>query len=156
MTPLHDHSKPQARRQRVLALTPRDQLEARWATLGIRAAYRCVRGPETGMAMLRGRMGGTGNAFHLGEMTLTRASVALDDSAGNDALLGHGWVRGRDHRHAELIALVAACAQREAWTRRIDSELVEPLEEALETRRAEASRLAAATRVDFFTLVRGE
>lgn len=156
MTHLPDQRKPQARRQRVLALTPRDQLEARWATLGIRAAYRCVRGPETGMAMLRGRMGGTGRAFHLGEMTLTRASVALDDGAGDDASLGHGWVRGRDRRHAELIALVDACAQCETWARRIDDELIAPLEEALEARRAEASRLAAATRVDFFTLVRGE
>ncbi|WP_111415573.1 phosphonate C-P lyase system protein PhnG [Billgrantia lactosivorans] len=156
MTHLHDPSRPRVRRQRVLALSSREQIETRWDTLGIRAAHRCVRGPETGMAMLRGRMGGTGRAFNLGEMTLTRASVVLDDEAPTAGALGHGWVRGRDHRHAELIALVDACAQHEAWARRIDSELIAPLEEALELSRALAAREAAATRVDFFTLVRGE
>lgn len=156
MTSWHDPGKPRVRRQRVLALSPREQIEARWAALGIHATHRCVRGPEVGMAMLRGRMGGTGRAFNLGEMTLTRASVALDDETLTTGVLGHGWVRGRDRRHAELIALIDACAHCAAWTRRIDEELVAPLEEALEARRAEASRQAAATRVDFFTLVRGE
>lgn len=148
-------------RQRVLALTPRDRLEAQWASLGVHENHRCVRGPETGMAMVRGRMGGTGNAFNLGEMTLTRASVALeDDTSGGGSLgsglLGHGWVRGRDHRHAELIALIDACAQRDALRERIDAELVEPLAAELASRDAEASRAAAATRVNFFTMVRGE
>lgn len=156
MTPLHDQSRPPVRRQRVLALSPREQIEMRWATLGIRTNHRCVRGPETGMAMLRGRMGGTGRAFNLGEMTLTRASVALGDEAPVAGALGHGWVRGRDRGHAELIALIDACAQHEAWARRIDSELIAPLEDALEARHTEAECQAAATRVDFFTLVRGE
>ncbi|WP_031217770.1 phosphonate C-P lyase system protein PhnG, partial [Halomonas sp. PBN3] len=84
-----------ARRQRILALTPRERLTEQWARLGITPDYRCVRGPEVGMAMVRGRMGGTGNAFNLGEMTLTRASVQLmNDSVTTDAdkELGHGWV----------------------------------------------------------------
>ncbi len=145
-----------AERQRVLALTPRERLEARWAALALAADYRCVRGPETGMAMVRGRMGGTGNAFNLGEMTLSRASVALDDGAPDGGPLGHGWVAGRDHRHAELIALVDACAQRPDWAARIDAELIDPLAASLAEDREAASRTAAATRVDFFTLVRGE
>lgn len=156
MTHSPQSSQPQVHRQRVLALSPREQIETRWATLGIRAAHRCVRGPEIGMAMLRGRMGGTGRAFSLGEMTLTRASVVLDNDSPAGAALGHGWVRGRDRRHAELIALIDACAQHGAWARRIDSELIAPLTEALEARRRQAAREAAATRVDFFTLVRGE
>ncbi|WP_234275033.1 phosphonate C-P lyase system protein PhnG [Billgrantia zhangzhouensis] len=156
MISLQDRRMSQARRQRVLALSLRQQIETRWATLGIRVAHRCVRGPETGMAMLRGRMGGTGRAFNLGEMTLTRASVVLDEASPAAGALGHGWVRGRDRRHAELIALIDACAQHEAWARHIDSELIAPLEDALEARRGEAARDTAATRVDFFTLVRGE
>lgn len=100
MTPMQRH--------RLLALTPFERLAQGWQSLGIQARHRCVRGPETGMAMVRGRMGGSGSAFNLGEMTLTRASVALDDGS-----LGHGWVRGRDKAHAELIALVdALCATR--------------------------------------------
>lgn len=150
-----------SQRQRILALTSRVRLEAQWASLGVHESHRCVRGPETGMAMVRGRMGGTGNAFNLGEMTLTRASVVLDDGppdggSPSSGLLGHGWVRGRDHRHAELIALIDACTQRDVLRERIDAELVAPLTAELASRDAEASRTAAATRVDFFTMVRGE
>lgn len=148
-----------ARRQRILALTPRKRLAEQWARLGITPDYRCVRGPEVGMAMVRGRMGGTGNAFNLGEMTLTRASVQLmNDSVATDAdtELGHGWVKGRDTRHAELIALVDACAKRRDWQADIEEGLVAPLEQALDAERHEQARRAAATRVDFFTMVRGE
>lgn len=143
-------------RQRVLALTPCDRLEAVWAALEIHESHRCVRGPQTGMAMLRGRMGGTGNAFNLGEMTMTRASVVLDDGTPGGGPLGHGWVRGRDHRHAELIALIDACAQHECYRERIDSQLIAPLHDERQAREQCASRDTAATRVDFFTLVRGE
>lgn len=143
-------------RQRVLALTPRDRLETAWAALEIRETHRCVRGPQTGMVMVRGRMGGTGNAFNLGEMTLTRASVSLDDGTPGGGPLGHGWVSGRDHRHAELIALIDACAQNEPLRERIDNELIAPLHDERQAREQRASRDAAATRVDFFTMVRGE
>ncbi|HSP58121.1 MAG TPA: phosphonate C-P lyase system protein PhnG [Halomonas sp.] len=146
----------QTRRQRILALTPCDRLEAAWARLAIAADYRCIRGPQTGMAMVRGRMGGTGNAFNLGEMTLSRASVVLKDGTPGAGSLGHGWVSGRDHRHAELIALADACSQCPEWAGRIEDDLVAPLEEALKTEREARSRTAAATRVDFFTMARGE
>ena len=148
-----------ARRQRILALTPRERLAEQWARLGITPDYSCVRGPEVGMAMVRGRMGGTGNAFNLGEMTLTRASVQLmNDGVATDAdtELGHGWVKGRDTRHAELIAVVDACAKRREWQADIEEGLVAPLEQALDAERHEQARRAAATRVDFFTMVRGE
>lgn len=145
-----------ARRQRILALTPRERLAEHWARLGIVPDYRFVRGPETGMAMVRGRMGGSGKAFNLGEMTLTRASVALDDDTPGGGPLGHGWVKGRDAHHAELIALADACAQHDDWRERIDAELVVPLEAALHAERQAHERRAAATRVDFFTMVRGE
>ncbi|WP_110650518.1 phosphonate C-P lyase system protein PhnG [Salinicola peritrichatus] len=138
-------------RQRLLALSTRERIEACWSTLGELPRHRCVRGPETGMAMLRGRMGGTGRAFHLGEMTLTRASVALDDGT-----LGHGWVRGRDHRHAELIALCDALAQHTEWQPRLERDVLAPLAEELTARQRRDAATAAATRVDFFTLVRGE
>ncbi|MBA2779341.1 phosphonate C-P lyase system protein PhnG [Billgrantia kenyensis] len=144
------------RRQRILALTPWERLAEHWERLGIRPGYRCVRGPEVGMAMVRGRMGGTGRAFNLGEMTLTRASVQLTDEVVPDAPLGHGWVKGRHARHAELIALVDACAQRGDWAVAIDEGLVAPLDAALAVERDAHGRQAAATRVDFFTLVRGE
>lgn len=151
----HECTSPE-HRHRILALTPFTRLSEGWQTLGIRVGHRRVRGPETGMAMVRGRMGGSGNAFNLGEMTLTRASVALDDGTPGGGALGHGWVAGRGREHAELIALIDACAREERWARRIDSELIEPLSRVLVAEHAQNSRQAAATRVDFFTMVRGE
>ncbi|WP_110707297.1 phosphonate C-P lyase system protein PhnG [Salinicola sp. CR57] len=138
-------------RQRLLALSSRQHIEARWGALGRLPSHRCLRGPETGMAMLKGRIGATGNAFHLGEMTLTRASVALDDGT-----VGHGWVRGRDHRHAELIALADAVAQHAAWQEALETQVLAPLADELAARQRRDAATAAATRVDFFTLVRGE
>jgi len=142
-------------RQQLLALSTRQQIESCWTTLDTLLRdfppHRCVRGPETGMAMLKGRTGGTGNAFHLGEMTLTRASVALDDGT-----VGHGWVRGRDHRHAELIALADAVAQHAEWQEALETQVLAPLVEELAERQRGDAATAAATRVDFFTLVRGE
>jgi alpha-D-ribose 1-methylphosphonate 5-triphosphate synthase subunit PhnG len=143
-------------RHRILALTPFTRLSEGWETLGIQVGHRRVRGPETGMAMVRGRMGGSGNLFNLGEMTLTRVSVALDDDTPGGGALGHGWVAGRECEHAELIALIDACARQQRWARHIDSELIKPLSQTLAAEHAENSREAAATRVDFFTMVRGE
>lgn len=140
-----------AERQRILALSPRDQIESCWQTLGEVPSHQYLRQPETGMAMLRGRIGGTGRAFNFGEMTLTRASVRLADGT-----LGHGWVRGRDARHAELIALSDALSQLTQWQLALEENVIQPLGAALAQRRRQVAEKAAATRVDFFTMVRGE
>ena len=110
--------------------------------------YTLLRRPETGLVMVRGRAGGDGRRFNLGEMTLTRCSVRLDGGA-----VGHSYIAGRDRRHAELAALADALLQQDA----IDPEaLITPLAAAQQRRREEASAKSAETRVDFFTLVRGE
>ena len=66
---------------------------------------RCefLRRPETGLVMLRGRAGGTGQAFNLGEASVTRCSVRLSDGQ-----VGTGYVLGRDQRKAELVAVLAS------------------------------------------------
>ncbi|ANF57359.1 phosphonate C-P lyase system protein PhnG [Halotalea alkalilenta] len=146
-------SAARAQRQRLMALTPYPALREAWRALDIDPVHRRVRGPESGMAMVRGRVGGEGRAFNLGEMTMCRASVALDDEAG-DAALGHAWLAGRDHRQVELMALIDACAQRPTLAARIERELMAPLAAALARRRELESRKVAATRVEFFTLAR--
>ena len=50
-----------------------------------------IRAPEIGAVMVRGRVGGAGDAFNLGEMTVTRCSLRLACGA-----VGHGYVQGRD------------------------------------------------------------
>lgn len=110
-----------------------------------------VRGPEVGLVMLRGRTGGGGAAFNLGEASVVRATVRL--ASGE---VGHAVVLGRDADHARRAAHLDAAWQRPEWRARIEAIIIAPglaAEAAHDIRRAEETE---ATRVDFFTLVRGE
>jgi alpha-D-ribose 1-methylphosphonate 5-triphosphate synthase subunit PhnG len=112
--------------------------------------HEVLRAPEVGAVMVQGRIGGTGAAFNLGEMTVTRCSVRLQAGA-----VGHAWVQGRNPAHALRAAVADALLQTDAASSILE-QVVQPLiEEAAATRSARA-RKAAATRVEFFTMVRGE
>ncbi len=131
----------------ILARARTPDLEALWDALEPPPAYGRARGPETGLVMVRGRAGGVGQRFNLGEMTLTRCVVRLD---GGPA--GHAYVAGRDARHAELAAVFDALLR----DGRMDPAVIDRLAaEQVERRDARAAK-TAATRVDFFTMVRGE
>jgi alpha-D-ribose 1-methylphosphonate 5-triphosphate synthase subunit PhnG len=135
----------------VLALATTAELEACWAALGAPPRYTWLRRPEAGLVMVRGRAGGTGARFNLGEMTVTRCTVRLDDGT-----LGHAWIGGRDPRHAELAAVLDALLQDGARGPGLLETVVEPLARAQAARRTAARERAAASRVEFFTMVRGE
>lgn len=110
-----------------------------------------VRGPEVGLVMVRGRIGGGGAPFNLGEASVTRASVRLPSGE-----LGHAVILGRDPAKAALVAHCDALGQTAEWQRVVDAQIVAPsLAEANERRRKRAEE-TAATRVEFFTMVRGE
>lgn len=109
-----------------------------------------LRPAQTGLYMLRGRIGGTGPQFNFGEITVTRCSV----QAGGH--IGHAWVRGSNTRHAELAALADAMLQDADRRASLHKQVIEPLRHALDRRRDEASRKAAASKVEFFTVLRGE
>jgi len=113
-------------------------------------AFLHVRQPETGMVMVRGRMGGNGAPFNLGEMSVTRCVVQLQDGT-----TGYSYVAGRSIEHAELAALADALLQG-AEGSRWQADLIDPLQALQHTRAALRDGQAAATRVDFTTLVRGE
>jgi alpha-D-ribose 1-methylphosphonate 5-triphosphate synthase subunit PhnG len=135
---------------RLLALSSWDDLKA--CTDGF-AATPCdmIRPPETGLVMLRGRIGGTGSAFNLGEATVTRCAVRT--AKCHD---GHAYVMGRNHGHAKLAAVCDALLQDESQHAEIDAQVLQPLQKRMEEQRSLAAHKAAATKVDFFTLVRGE
>jgi alpha-D-ribose 1-methylphosphonate 5-triphosphate synthase subunit PhnG len=120
-------------------------------TLGALPAYRLTRRPEVGMTMVRARAGGTGRAFNLGEMTMTRCTLRTDDD-----LVGTAYVAGRSQRHAELAALFDALLQDAARRPRVAALVVDPLARAQDLRRNRRVERSAGTRVDFFTVVRGE
>ena len=124
---------------------------AGWGRLTASPAYGWLRQPEVGMVMVRARTGGGGSQFNLGQMTVTRCALRL---ASGEA--GLGYVQGRSKRHAELAALFDALLQDDARRPALEGQVVRPLEAASAARRDERSRKANSTKVNFFTLVRGE
>lgn len=133
-----------------LAKAPAAALAARWSDAGLTPEHEVLRAPEIGAVMVRGRAGAHGAAFNLGEMTVTRASIRLTDGA-----VGHGYVQGRDKTHALTAALVDALMQTDQ-AEAVASGIVNPLKRAAAARNADRAAKAAATKVDFFTLARGE
>ena len=135
----------------VLAKAAASDLEETYAGLDEVPRFDWVRPPETGLVMVQGRAGGTGGAFNLGEMSVTRCALRIRSGE-----MGIAYVRGRDKRRAELAALFDAMLQNPAQTARLQDTVVASLAGRHARRRAAESRKVAATRVDFFTMVRGE
>ena len=138
-----------------LAQAPLGLLEQRISQLKNLPDYRFLRPPEVGLAMVRGRAGGRGQAFNLGEMTLTRCvvKILLPES---EPLSGFGYVAGRSQRHAELAALCDGLLQHPDWRSRVYTQVIEPLQTAAQQRRETQAAQTESTRVNFFTLLRGE
>jgi len=135
----------------VLAKAEPVELARLWAALPDKPGWRRLRAPECGMVMVRGRAGGTGQPFNLGEMTVTRCAVQLADGTA-----GYGYVGGTDRAHAELAAVVDAMMQVPAGRDAAEQGVIAPLAAAREARQRASAAKTAATRVEFFTLVRGE
>lgn len=113
-------------------------------------AHALLRAPEAGAVMVRGRIGAVGAPFNLGEMTVTRCALRLESGE-----TGHAWVQGRDRAHAARAAVVDALMQGPEAAR-IEAEIIAPLRaEEAAAKRLRAEK-AAATKVEFFTMVRGE
>ena len=145
------------------------EIAAHRRALGILARARCeeVEGPlqrlfpnhgardlkpvETGLVMLRGRVGGDGAPFNLGEATVSRAVVELPTGER-----GFGHVLGRDSSHARAVAILDALWRRESARKIIETDVLAPIAKRLSAMKRKADAETAATRVDFFTLVRGE
>lgn len=134
----------------VLAKARAAEVVEAWEALQSRPGYQALRSPELGLVLVRGRMGGLGDAFNLGEMTVTRAAVRLESGE-----TGLAYVAGRERRHAEIAAAVDAMMQSPALRPQVETPVVARLHRAQDERRSLAGRKAAATTVDFFTMVTG-
>lgn len=108
-----------------------------------------LKAPETGTVMVEGRAGGAGRRFNLGEATVTRCVVRL-----TEGLMGFSYALGRDARKARLAAILDARLQAEAPDSALHRAVFD-LAARQSAARDLASRKAATTKVDFFTLVRG-
>jgi alpha-D-ribose 1-methylphosphonate 5-triphosphate synthase subunit PhnG len=160
--PLHLASQSQPGREErqawlaVLAKASLAELEAAWDGLDDKPAFRRLRPGETGLVMLRGRVGGTGQPFNVGEMTMTRAAIQLLDAAGAVSHAGFGYVAGRSVRRAELVALFDAMLQDPARYDVVSGTVVAPLAAQQQAAKAALGAKVMASKVDFFTMVRGE
>jgi len=139
----------------VLARADHAELERAWRTIDPPPRHTWLRNPETGLIMLRGRAGGTGAQFNLGEASVTRCTVRVTPAEGVE-VVGYACVLGRDHRLASLAALFDALLQAPSHGPGLQQTLIRKLTATQAARRRETSLKAAATRVDFYTMVRGE
>lgn len=135
----------------LLAGATSKELNEAWTALKDKPDAKPVRGPETGLVMVRGRIGGGGSAFNLGEATVTRATVALD--GGN---VGHAQALGTDKEKVRLAAIFDAMWQAVATRDFIERAVLAPVEQRIAAEDKTKAEEAAATRVDFFTMVRGD
>ena len=133
-----------------LAHAAADEIARLWNESGLPSEAELLRGPETGLVTVRGRIGG-GAPFNVGEATVTRATVRLPTGQ-----VGHSCALGRDKGKAKLAAIADALWQDPAQREAIETKLAAPLRAALDAARETRRVETAATKVDFFTMVRGE
>jgi alpha-D-ribose 1-methylphosphonate 5-triphosphate synthase subunit PhnG len=110
-----------------------------------------LRPPESGLVMVRGRIGGLGNAFNVGEAIVTRASVRLADGR-----VGHSYLLGRSGSKARLAATIDALGQDAVDRGTLESAFVAAVLSRVDSENTTRHEETAATRVNFFTLARGE
>jgi alpha-D-ribose 1-methylphosphonate 5-triphosphate synthase subunit PhnG len=149
-----DEIEMRERRRRAMAVltcSSADEIARHLAALDPLPAHTQLREPQSGLVMLRGRIGGDGAPFNFGEATVSRCAVRL--AAGET---GFGYALGRDHEKARLIALVDAMIQLEQWQSGLEKSVLAPIEDRLTAEREKTAQQVAATKVEFFTLVRGE
>jgi alpha-D-ribose 1-methylphosphonate 5-triphosphate synthase subunit PhnG len=152
MTAAQENSK-QARRRAAMAVLAHSDAAAIAGHLGTIAVpvHESLREPENGIVMVRGRIGGDGAPFNLGEATVSRAAVRLASG-----VVGFGYTLGRDRQKARMIALCDALLQSDEFADAVEANVLAPLRSAIAAERNQKAAETAATRVDFYTLVRGE
>lgn len=140
-----------------MALLARASVDALEAGLGAHATTptHWLRAPETGLMMVQGRAGGTGERFNLGEITVTRCALRLaSPDAPSAGAVGVAYVLGRVHKQARLAAVADALLQDPAHQPQLDASLLQPIRQALTRQRAQRAANVAATKVEFFTVAR--
>jgi alpha-D-ribose 1-methylphosphonate 5-triphosphate synthase subunit PhnG len=148
-----DKNGEQAQRKEamaVLAQSDAAEIARRLAAIAV-PAHENLREPENGLVMVRGRIGGDGAPFNLGEATVSRAAVRLTTGE-----TGFGYTLGRDRHKARMIALCDALVQSKEFAAAVEANVLAPLRAAMISGRNGRAAETAATRVDFYTLVRGE
>lgn len=151
---MNEPTEIQEARKRAAGLLARATVEELlncWSALDTKPQVEKVRGPETGLVMVRGKIGGGGSPFNLGEATVTRATVKLASGT-----IGHAHALGTSRKQAWYAAIADALWQEETTRPLVEREVLSVVASRLEKHKTNAIQQTAATRVDFFTMVRGD
>ncbi|MEP5731118.1 MAG: phosphonate C-P lyase system protein PhnG [Sulfitobacter sp.] len=134
----------------LMAVAPEGRVATLLDAAEKRSAFTWLRAPEIGSAMICGRAGATGAPFNLGEMTVTRCALTLETGE-----VGHAYIQGRRKADAEAAALVDAMMQT-TLAEKLRAAVLDPLAAEMKHVKTTRAAKAAATKVDFFTMTRGE
>ena len=147
---------PDSERREWMALLSRAPIELLESTMGAYAGDvpQWLRAPETGLMMVQGRIGGTGERFNLGEVTVTRCALRAFDKTNTTATVGVAYVTGRSHRRAQLAAIADAMLQDETAYAELQKTLLAPAREHLARLRTQRYERSQSTKVEFFTVAR--
>lgn len=149
-----EFKKDRAERQSWISLlgsADKPRLQQAWDEIRPKVTHTLVSGPETGLVMVRAREDGEGPRFNLGEMTVSKCVLKVDDT-----YLGYGMVMGSDLKHAKLAALLDGLCQHPGFGPALKAGLLKDLSQQREEQEAAMAEEASRTRVEFFTLKRGE
>jgi len=137
----------------LLARAPLPMLEQALGQSYLDSRIEWLRRPETGLYMVQGRAGGTGERFNLGEVTVTRCTLRAF-TASETSSVGVAYVLGRHHRQAELAAFADALMQEPSHHERLLAKLIDPVGQHLKKELEGRQAAAQSTKVDFFTVAR--
>ena len=133
-----------------LALANFAELEILWQQFTNKPEFKYLRATDSGLLQVQGKLGNTGDRFNMGDITITRSSISLANGIN-----GFAFVQGRNKQHADLAAIIDAIMQSDLATN-AQTALIAPLQAARLERLKTATAATLQTKVDFFTLVRGE
>jgi alpha-D-ribose 1-methylphosphonate 5-triphosphate synthase subunit PhnG len=135
----------------LLSRAPQEMLE-RSVGVHLKNRHHWLRPPEIGLMMVQGRVGGDGEKFNLGEITVTRCALKLKEDAF--AHVGVAYVLGRNHQRAKLAAIADALLQDPQQRTLLEASLLMPVREHLKQLEATRQQQAQTTKVDFLTVAR--
>lgn len=139
-----------------IALLSRAPLELLESAVGTHwpAQPNWLRAPETGLMMVQGRAGATGERFNLGEVTVSRCALRMSLATPDAAVVGVAYALGRSHRQVSLAAVADAMLQDPSRMDMLEQTLLAPVRLHLAQERSQRELAAQSTKVEFFTVAR--
>ena len=136
---------------RILSGADTSRLILEYKKLAISVPHTTISGPETGLIMVQARADGSGPRFNLGEMSVSKCLLKVDDR-----YLGYGMVMGSEPEHARLAALFDGLLQHPDFSSQLKRDLIQKLEQEQKEAEKKMTQETGKSRVEFFTMKRGE